>query len=82
MSYCSHQGPHTCSTLEHCQEDFTQPAKLHLPVFLIESCCIAGMLGYVELLEHLRAMMYLYHVFSILQLTTVGLLMVRFWRKW
>lgn len=43
---------------------------------------IAGMLGYVELLEHLQVMMYLYYVFSILQLTTVGLLMVRFWRKW
>ena len=40
------------------------------------------MLGYVELLEHLQVMMYLYYVFSILQLTTVGLLMVRSWRKW
>lgn len=42
----------------------------------------AGTLGFVVLLEHLRVLMYLYHVFSILQLTTVGLLMVRFWRKW
>lgn len=48
----------------------------------ISAGCAAGMLGYVELLEHLQIMMYLYHVISILQLTTVGLLVVRFWRKW
>ena len=40
------------------------------------------MLAFVVLLEHLRVLLYLYYVFSILQLTTVGLLMVRFWRKW
>lgn len=49
---------------------------------MLEMSCIIGMLGYVELLEHLHVMMYLYYVLRILQLTTVALLLVRFWRKW
>lgn len=43
---------------------------------------LAGMLGYVVLLEHLRRLMYLYHVFTILQTVSIVLLMVTFWRKW
>ena len=42
----------------------------------------AGMLGYVVLLEHLQRLMYFYHVFTILQTVSIGLLMVQFWRKW
>ena len=42
----------------------------------------AGMLGYVVLLEHLRRLMYLYHVFTILQTVSIVLLVVQFWRKW
>lgn len=40
------------------------------------------MLGYVVLLEHLRKLMYLYHVLTILQTVSVILLLVQFWRKW
>lgn len=42
----------------------------------------AGMLGYVVLLEHLRKLMYLYHVLTILQTVSIVLLLVQFWRKW
>lgn len=40
------------------------------------------MLGYVVLLEHLQRLMYLYHVFTILQTVSIVLLMMTFWRKW
>ena len=40
------------------------------------------MLGYVVLLEHLQRLMYLYHVFNILQTVSILLLLVTFWRKW
>ena len=43
---------------------------------------LAGMLGYVVLLEHLQRLMYLYHVFTILQTVSIVLLLVTFWRKW
>ncbi|KAL0039208.1 hypothetical protein WJX77_011442 [Trebouxia sp. C0004] len=42
----------------------------------------SGMLGYVVLLEHLQRLMYLYHVFTILQTVSIVLLLVTFWRKW
>ncbi|KAL0029268.1 hypothetical protein WJX79_006326 [Trebouxia sp. C0005] len=42
----------------------------------------SGMLGYVVLLEHLQRLMYLYHVFNILQTVSILLLLVTFWRKW
>ena len=45
-------------------------------------CGATGMLGYVVLLEHLRKLMYLYHVFTILQTVSILLLLVQFWRKW
>ena len=40
------------------------------------------MLGYVVLLEHLRRLIYLYHIFTILQTVSIILLLVQFWRKW
>lgn len=40
------------------------------------------MLGYVVLLEHLRKLMHLYHVLTILQTVSIVLLLVQFWRKW
>lgn len=40
------------------------------------------MLGYVVLLEHLMKLMYLYHVFTILQTVSILLLLMQFWRKW
>ena len=48
----------------------------------MHAACFAGMLGYVVLLEHLQRLMYLYHVFTILQTVSIVLLLVTFWRKW
>ena len=42
----------------------------------------AGMLGYMVLLEHLRTLMHLYHVLTILQTVSMVLLLVQLWRKW
>ena len=56
--------------------------QLHKVTAAKWDCDAAGMLGYVVLLEHLRKMMYLYHVFTILQTVSILLLLVQFWRKW
>ena len=80
----ANDAPADCKIETHFRHSgHSNSLAVHTLQALLQTCPVpAGMLGYVVLLEHLQRLMYFYHVFTILQTVSIGLLMVQFWRKW